>query len=142
MMIDFTRTMMVIFDSVKNTMISIGQENLKRSGLVQKFAPLTKHTIREKRFLGVRSIWINKPLLRFGDLYNGLYAKIQGSKIIFGSKVYYARYHLTGTKYMPQRDFTQFNEKWFELLFRPYTQKIAQTAAEDVLTELNRSVIK
>ena len=142
----FHKTVSVVFDSVLKTMVTIGKENIKAGGLVQKFPPLKRNTINRKKRLGVKASWIDKPLLRFGNLYENIYAKIQGTgtnrELIFGSKVPYAIFHITGTRNMPSRDFTMYNHDVFNKFFIDYIPLISEVAVEETLEYLQQMVGK
>ncbi len=134
--IDFTNTISVVLQSVRETLLKIQKINIERGGVAQPFAPLSKSTIKRKKYGNVRADWIHKPLLRYGKLYNNLFAEIKGQDVVMGSKVSYAKFHLYGTKRMPQRDFTQYHELMFKSMFNEFIPQIVETVVNDVMMGL------
>jgi len=141
---DFRRTVEITFESALKTLKEIEQANIENSGLVEHFKQLKRSTIKRKQRYGVKAEWITKPLLRFGALYKGLYAIIEGTgttrELKLGSTAPYAIYHITGTKRMPARNFTLYNHDLFNRFFEKYIPEITAVATEEALEFIQKMV--
>lgn len=155
----YGNTVSVVFKSIEKVLNAIADEHFKKSGAAQKWKKLSDRTIKDKMRLAgistakgkgrklkrrsntVKREWVYKPLLRYGNMWKRVYARVDregfsGGTIHFGSKVKYAKFHIYGTKKMPRRDFTVFNQRLFSKYFEEYKGLIAQTAVEDTLRAL------